>query len=86
MHLVTLAGSGITRVGGPARQGRSDGAPGGGTAMLAERILAAAGLDPQRGIRSQSLGVAQSVDALKDGKIDAFFWNGGSRRRRSSTW
>jgi TRAP transporter TAXI family solute receptor len=36
-----------------------------------------AGLDPDRDIRTQSLGVAQSVDALKDGKIDAFFWNGG---------
>ena len=33
---------------------------------------------PQRDIRPQSLGVAQSVDALKDGKIDAFFWNGGA--------
>ena len=43
--------------------------------MLANRILQAAGLDPQRDIRAQSLGVAQSVDALKDGKIDAFFWN-----------
>ncbi len=45
--------------------------------MLAFRILRAAGLDPSRDIRAQSLGVAQSVDALKDGKIDAFFWNGG---------
>ena len=45
--------------------------------VLANRILQAAGLDPQRDIRAQSLGVAQSVDALKDGKIDAFFWNAG---------
>ena len=28
-------------------------------------------------IRAHNLGVAQSVDALKDGKVDAFFWNGG---------
>ena len=40
-------------------------------------MLQAAGLDPSRDIREQSLGVAQSVDAIKDGKIDAFFWNGG---------
>jgi TRAP transporter TAXI family solute receptor len=40
-------------------------------------MLRAAGLDPSRDIREQSLGVAQSVDALKDRKIDAFFWNGG---------
>ena len=45
--------------------------------MLANRILHAAGLDPQHDIRAQSLGVAQSVDAMKDGKIDAFFWNAG---------
>ncbi len=35
------------------------------------------GSTPAKDIREQSLGVAQSVDALKDGKIDAFFWNGG---------
>ncbi len=34
-------------------------------------------MNPQRDLRTQSLGVAQSADALKDGKIDAFFWNGG---------
>jgi uncharacterized protein len=28
-------------------------------------------------LRTPSLGAAHSVDALKDGKIDAFFWNGG---------
>ncbi|HIE94309.1 MAG TPA: TAXI family TRAP transporter solute-binding subunit, partial [Acidobacteria bacterium] len=28
-------------------------------------------------IRQQSLGVSESVDALKDDKIDAFFWSGG---------
>ncbi len=55
----------------------STGAAGSGTTVLANRILQAAGLDPQRDIRAQSLGVAQSVDALKDGKIDAFFWNAG---------
>ncbi len=77
MHLVTVAGSGIAKVADLRGKVVSVGAPGGGTAMFAERILAAAGIDPQRGIRSQGLGVAQSVDALKDGKVDAFFWGGG---------
>jgi TRAP transporter TAXI family solute receptor len=45
--------------------------------VLAERILAVSGLDPAKDIRVHNLGVAQSVDALKDGKLDAFFWNGG---------
>jgi hypothetical protein len=37
----------------------------------------AAGLDPARDIRANNLSVAQAVDAMKDGKVDAFFWNGG---------
>jgi TRAP transporter TAXI family solute receptor len=77
VHLVTLENSGITRVEGLRGRTVSTGAAGSGTTVLANRILKAAGLDPQRDIRAQSLGVAQSVDALKDGKLDAFFWNAG---------
>jgi TRAP transporter TAXI family solute receptor len=76
-HLVTLAGSGITRVADLRGRVVSTGSPGAGTTVLAERILTAAGLDPAKDIRVHNLGVAQSVDALKDGKLDAFFWNGG---------
>ena len=45
--------------------------------MIAFRLLRAAGLDPDKDIRKQSLSVNASVDAIKDGKIDAFFWSGG---------
>jgi TRAP transporter TAXI family solute receptor len=76
-HLVTLADSGITEVAQLKGHTVSMGAAGSGTATLGYRILEAAGLDTKNDIRTQSLGVAQSVDALKDGKIDAFFWNGG---------
>ena len=75
-HLVTLADSGITDVTQLKGRTVSMGAAGSGTATLGYRILEAAGVGPND-IRSQSLGVAQSVDALKDGKIDAFFWSGG---------
>jgi uncharacterized protein len=77
VHLVTRDGSGIARVSDLRGKTVSTGAAGSGTAILAVRILEAAGLNPQRDLRTQSLGAAQSVDALKDGKIDAFFWNGG---------
>ena len=77
VHLVTLESSGITRVTELKGRTVSTGAAGSGTTVLANRILQAAGLDPQRDIRAQSLGVAQSVDAIKDGKIEAFFWNAG---------
>ena len=76
-HLVTLANSGITKVSDLRGRVVSTGAPGAGTTVMAERILQAAGLDPVKDIRAHNLSVAQSVDALKDGKVDAFFWNGG---------
>ena len=55
----------------------STGSPGSGTEITAFRMLEAAGLNPDTDIRRQSLGAAPSVDALKDDKIDAFFWSGG---------
>ena len=77
VHLVTTTDSGIASIADLRGHVVSTGAAGSGTTILANRILQAAGLDPARDIRVQSLGVAQSVDALKDGKVDAFFWNGG---------
>ena len=76
-HLVVSESSGIRTVAQLKGRVVSVGAAGSGTTTLALRILQAAGLDPKRDVRRQSLGVAQSVDAMKDGKIDAFFWNGG---------
>ena len=77
VHLVALESSGISRVADLKGRTVSTGAAGSGTTVLANRILHAAGLDPQRDIRAQSLGVVESVGAIKDGKIDAFFWNAG---------
>ena len=55
----------------------STGSPGSGTEIIAVRILRAAGLDPDRDVTRQGLGVSESAGALKDGKIAAFFWSGG---------
>ena len=76
-HLVARADAGISGIADLRGRVVSTGAAGSGTTVIARRMLQAAGLDPGRDIREQSLGVAQSVDAIKDGKIDAFFWNGG---------
>jgi TRAP transporter TAXI family solute receptor len=76
-HLVVRADSGIATVADLKGKVVSTGPPGAGSAVLAARILAAAGLDAARDIRSHNLSVAQAVDAMKDGKLDAFFWNGG---------
>jgi hypothetical protein len=40
-------------------------------------VIEAAGLDKDKDMKRERLGVAESVNALKDRKIDAFFWVGG---------
>lgn len=76
-HLVALAGGGINTVADLRGRTVSTGSPGSGTEVIAFRVLRAAGLDPEAGIRRQGLGASESAGALKDGKIDAFFWSGG---------
>jgi uncharacterized protein len=76
-QIVTLAASGVRAVADLRGKVVSTGAPGSGTEVIAFRILRAAGLDPDRDVQRQGLGVTESADALKDGKIAAFFWSGG---------
>jgi TRAP transporter TAXI family solute receptor len=76
-HLVTLRNSGIHRIADLKGRVVSVGSPGSGAEVTAFRLLHAAGLDPSKDITRQGLGVTESAGALKDGKIDAFFWNGG---------
>ena len=76
-HLVTRADSPVATLADLGGRVVSTGAAGSGTEVVAFRILEAGGIDPASDLTTQSLGVAQSVDALKDRKIDAFFWNGG---------
>jgi hypothetical protein len=76
-HVATFAGLGLASLADLRGRVVSVGAPGSGTETIALRILEAAGIDPQRDIRRQGLGVNASVDALKDGKLDAFFWSSG---------
>ena len=76
-QLVTLEGTGIETVADLRDRTVSTGSPGSGTEITALRILKAAGLNPDADIRKQSLGAAPSVDAIKDDKIEAFFWSGG---------
>jgi len=76
-HLITTDGSGIATIADVKGKRVSVGSPGSGTEVTALRILEAAGIDPERDIRKERLGVAESADALKDRKIDAFFWSGG---------
>jgi uncharacterized protein len=76
-QIVTLAASGVGTVADLRGKVVSTGAAGSGTEVIAFRILRAAGLDPDRDVQRQGLGATESADALKDGKIAAFFWSGG---------
>jgi len=77
MHVVTVDGTGITKVEDMKGKRVSIGSPGSATEVFARRVLEAAGLDADKDIKKERLGVAESVNAIKDKKIDAFFWVGG---------
>ena len=75
-HVVTVEGSGINKLSDLKGKRVSTGSPGSGTEILALRILEAAGID-RKDLKQERLGAAESVNAMKDRKIDAFFWSGG---------
>jgi TRAP transporter TAXI family solute receptor len=77
MHVVTVDGTGITKFSDLKGKRVSTGSPGSATEVMAFRIIEAAGLDKDRDLKRERLGVAESVNAIKDRKIDAFFWVGG---------
>jgi uncharacterized protein len=77
MHVVTIEGTGVNTVADFKGKRVSTGSPGSATEVMAFRVIEAAGLDKDRDVRRERLGVAESVNALKDKKIDAFFWVGG---------
>ncbi len=76
-HLVVKDGSGITKVSDLKGKRVSMGSAGSGTEIIGNRTLEAYGLSADTDIQRQRLGVQDSADALRDGKIDAFFWSGG---------
>ncbi|GGX70966.1 TAXI family TRAP transporter solute-binding subunit [Streptomyces fructofermentans] len=53
------------------------GQPGSGVRLVANHVLKAAELDPQKDIRPVSAGIATMPELLETGRIDAFFWSGG---------
>ncbi len=77
MHVVSIEGTGINRIADLKGKRVSTGAPGSATEVMAFRIIEAAGLDKDRDMTRERLSVAESVNAIKDRKIDAFFWVGG---------
>lgn len=77
MHVVSVEGRGVNRMADLKGKHVSTGSPGSATEVMAFRLIEAAGLDKDKDMKRERLGVAESVNAIKDGKIDAFFWVGG---------
>src|SRR5688572_19370379 len=77
MHVVSIEGTGVTKMSDLKGKRVSTGSGGSATEVMAFRVIEAAGLDRDKDMKRERLGVAESVNALKDRKIDAFFWVGG---------
>ena len=77
MHVVSVEGRGVKNINDLNGKRVSTGSPGSATEVMAFRVIEAAGLDKDKDMKRERLGVAESVNAIKDGKIDAFFWVGG---------
>ena len=76
-QVAVKADSGIEQIEDLEGKTVSVGSPNSGTEVIALRLMEVAGLDPDEDIGKRGLGVGESVQALRDGSIDAFFWSGG---------
>jgi TRAP transporter TAXI family solute receptor len=77
MHIVTVEGTGINKVSDLKGKRVSTGAPNSATQIMAYRVLEAYGIDPEKDIIRERLDPGKSSDAIKDKKLDAYFWVGG---------
>ncbi len=77
MHVVSTESTGIKSMKDLKGKRVSTGSPGSATEVMALRLIEASGLDPNKDMTRERLGAAESVNALKDKKIEAFFWVGG---------
>jgi hypothetical protein len=77
LQMVVPADSGLSQVGDLRGRRVSIGATDSGVIVMATRLLEVAGLSADRDLTASTLGIDESAAALRDGRIDAFFWSGG---------
>jgi len=78
MQVVTTTATGIRSMQDLKGKRISTGAPGSATELFAFRCIAAAGLDRERDFRARErLSPAESTNAIRDGKLDAYFFVSG---------
>jgi TRAP transporter TAXI family solute receptor len=77
LHIVTIESKGVEKTTDIKGKRFSTGAPGSGTEVKCLRVLEAFDINPDKDITRDRLGASESAGALKDGKIDAYCWDGG---------
>ena len=75
-HIVTVEGTGISKFTDLKGKRVSTGAVNSATEVVAARLLEAHGMSA-KDIIQERLDPGKSADAIKDRKLDAFFWMGG---------
>src|SRR5215472_2630676 len=75
MHVVTIEGTGIEKIADLKGKRVSTGSGGSATEVMAFRVIEAAGLDKDKDMKRERLGVAESVNAIKDRKMNAKYGN-----------
>lgn len=76
-QVIVRTDAGIDSIEDMAGKTVSTGSPNSGTEVIAERLLTAAGLDPDSGVKRQKLSLPETVQGMKDGNVQALFWSGG---------
>jgi uncharacterized protein len=76
-QVLVRADSGINSVSDMRGKRISTGSPKSGTEVIAQRLLTAAGLNPETDVQAQRLDLAKTADGMKDGSIDGLVWSGG---------
>ena len=77
MHAVTVEGRGINIFADLKGKRVSTGAPNSATELMTQRLFEAYGMDWTKDIRRDRLTPEKSADAIKDNKLDAFFFVAG---------
>jgi TRAP transporter TAXI family solute receptor len=76
VHIVTMEGTGIEKAADIKGKRISTGAPVSASEVMAARVMEAVGIT-NNDIKRERLAPAESTAAMKDGKLDGYFFNGG---------
>jgi len=76
-QVIVRTAAGINSIADMRGKRVSIGSPNSGTEVIANRVLEAAGLDPNTDVQAQRTELGKTIEAMKNGSLDAMFWSGG---------